>query len=139
MRKLSKRQILDISLYAAICIWAIISIITMIVSAYVIQWQHYLGLFFLAINGYVFYRTHQGGTLFTGLTLLLALFGILSFNVGLLGSSVTWTPFDLQIRLFWGNPVILLLLVVHFILSGRHYAGILTKQYWETFRKTLKQ
>ena len=135
MKKLSKKQVLDLSLYVAICIWAIVSFITMIASNYIIQWQHYLGLFFLLSNGFIFYKNHQLGTLFLGSTLLLGLIGILSFNVGLIGSSVFWTPYDVKIPLFLGNPIILILLILHFILSGRYYVGIVTKNYWKALLK----
>lgn len=138
MKNISIKKLLDLLLYAGICLWAIASISTMIMSDIVIQWQHYLGLIFLSTNGYIFYRTHQGGILFLGLTLFLAMFGILSFNVGLLVYSSTWTPFGLRIPLFWGNPTLLVLLIIHFIISGRYYVGILSKQYWNTFRESLK-
>ena len=107
----------------------------MISSNYIIQWQHYLALFFLVLNVIIFYKHHQFGVLFLGLTLLLGLIGILSFNVGLIGSTMYWTPFEMKIPLFAGNPIILILLILHFILSGRYYVGIVTKQYWKALIK----
>lgn len=126
------RRLLDLSLYIALIIWGVISFTEMIGSSHVIQWQHYLGLLFLAVNGFVFYKSHQAGVLLLGITLLFGLFGVLSFNVGLANISFLWTPFGIKIPLFWGNPIFLVLLILHFIISGRYYTGILTKEYWET-------
>ena len=103
----------------------------MIGSNNIIKWQHYLAFVFIIVNGILFFKQHQLGVLYLGLTLFLSLFGVLSFNVGLLSSSIYWTPFDLKIPIFIGNPIILIWIVLHFILSGRFYIGILTKKYWD--------
>ncbi len=127
---LTKKKTLDYLPFLIVCLSAIISVFTMLSAGYILQWQHYLGFLFLAINGFIFYRQHQFGVLFLGLTLFLGLIGILSFSVGLSGSSIFSYRFDIKIPL--GNPIMWLWLILHFILSGRYYVGIVTKQYWKT-------
>jgi hypothetical protein len=102
MKKFQVKKVLDLLVYVGICIWAVVSVITMATSNYVIQWQHYLGLIFLLFNAVVFYKNHQIGTLFLGVILLLAILGIVSFNVGLVRSSLYWIVFDIKIiPFFW--------------------------------------
>ncbi len=129
--KFLKKTMLDFLPFIIICISAIVSLIVMINSNYIIQWQHYLAIVFLVINGVFFYKHHQLGVLFLGLTILLGLTGVLSFNVGIVGTSAYWTPFGLQIPIFKGNPIFLIWLILHIVLSGRYYVGVITKKYWQ--------
>ena len=133
--KLSTKIVLDLIPFLIICISAVISFFIMLSSNYVVQWQHYLGFVFLLFNGIIFYRHHQLGLLFLGFTLFFGLIGILSFNVGIVGSSLYWTPFGVKIPLFAGNPILLVWLILHFVLSGRYYVGVITKQYWTSLLK----
>ena len=116
----------------AVVIWTIVSLSTMLASNYFIQWQHYLAIFFLIINGLIFYRCHQPAVIFLALTLIHGVFGILSFDVGLITYDVYWSPFNAKIPLFFGNVKVFGLLILHFIISRRYYVGILTVKYWET-------
>ncbi len=134
MTKSKLKHLLDILPFVVLCVWAATSITRMIIDHNLIQWQHYLGILFLIATGVLFKKHHQSGVLFLGVTILLALFCILSFNVGLVQSSFFWTPADNRIPLFWGNPIMLLFLLGHVCLSGRWYFGIATKKYWELYR-----
>ena len=134
MKKVSKKRIFDLSLYIALIIWAIVSFSKRIDLNQAIQWQHHLGFLFLAANGFIFYYNHQLGVFFLTLTLILGVIGILSFNVGLVSFSLFWTPLGIKIPIFFGNPILFGLLILHFILSGRYYIGILTRKYWKTLR-----
>ena len=137
--KLSKRIILDFLPLLILGVSAIISLLIMITSNFIIQWQHYLGIFFLILNGITIYKNHQLGILFLGLTIFFGVVGILSFNVGIIGSSFYWNPFGIKIPLFIGNPIMLILLIIYFILSGRYYVGILTKSYWKKLFESWKR
>jgi hypothetical protein len=45
---------------------------------------------------------------------------------------------DTSAPIFYGQAIFLLWLLIHFIVSGRHYIGILTKEYWQTlFNKSV--
>jgi len=129
--KLNSKQLIDLIPLVLLIVLALISLIEMIAKNYIPQWQHYLGLILLVINILIIIKHHQKGVLFLGLVLILALINIVSFNAGIIGSSLYWTPFSIKIPLFSGNPIILLLLILHFVLSGRFYFGILTNQYWK--------
>jgi hypothetical protein len=46
-------------------------------------------------------------------------------------TTTTWTigrSEDVQLPIFYGQPIFLLWLIIHFIVSGKHYIGILTKK-----------
>ena len=109
---------------------AIILIWTIIKTDIGLLWKHIVGLILLPINYLLIFWRHKVGVLALGLTLLLGLFSILSYN-----PEVTTTTFykpigDINVPFFYGQLSFLLLIVIHFILSGRHYVGILTKKYW---------
>jgi hypothetical protein len=37
---------------------------------------------------------------------------------------------EFQLPIFYGQPIFLMWLLVHFIVSVRHYVGILSKNFW---------
>jgi len=65
--------------------------------------------------------------------LFLGLLGLLSYTPGLTNTTVTLGFNDSRVE-FWGQPIFLLWIAIHFILSGRHYVGILSKKYWQEIR-----
>lgn len=95
-------------------------------------WKHIVGLCFLPIIFLAFWWRHKIGVLVLGLTLVLGLLSLLSYSHSV--TTTTWTigkSEDFQLPIFYGQPIFLLLLIIHFIVSGRHYVGILTKKYWQ--------
>ena len=89
--------------------------------------RHIIGFIAVAITIALFTWKHKIAVLVLGLTILLGLFGVLSlspaihtFSFG--KNSVTFLSFQ---------PIFLLWEVIHIILSGRYYAGILSKEYWK--------
>ncbi|MEO8769805.1 MAG: hypothetical protein ABI402_06965 [Ferruginibacter sp.] len=97
------------------------------------NWKHYLALGCLLLTGILFYKNHQLGTLSLGLLLIIGYFGFLSFSPTLHTISFGIRPRGFFIPFFNGQPIIIILAFVHFVLSGRYYFGILTKKYWQTF------
>jgi hypothetical protein len=73
------------------------------------------------------------GVLFLGLTLIAGLFSILSFSPAISTSYLYKRIGDAEIPLFYGQPIFLLWLFLHFIFSTRQYIGIGTKRYWDNF------
>lgn len=105
------------------------------ISEYAIQWQPYLGLIFLGCNALLFRQNHKQGVIFLGLTIVLGIIGFLAFQVGIVGASIYWTPFGFKIPTFAGNPILLAVFILHFIISNRYYDGVLTKKYWQHIKK----
>lgn len=112
-------------IYTVILLWTIVT------TNIVLQSEHYIGLLFLTLTIIMFVKRHKLGVLFTGLTLILGLFFILSYSgtitINSFGGSLNGHSLgDLKIQ-----AIFLLWLVIHFIVSGRHYVGILTRKYWQ--------
>jgi hypothetical protein len=104
----------------------------------VLQNEHYIGLIFLVITAVLFIIRHKLGVLSLGLTLWLGLINVLSYSAVItfyfFGGSINGhsSP-DIKIQ-----AIFLVWLVIHFIVSGRHYVGIATKQYWKNlFNKSI--
>ena len=117
-----------------VIIYTGISIGTMISTDNILYWQHYLGITFLILNIIVLCKYHQLGIVFFGFTLIIGLFTLVSFDVGLKVDTLHVTA--AMIPIFWGNAMCLLWLTIHLIFSFRYYVGIATKDYW---RKLFKQ
>ena len=50
-----------------------------ITGAYLPQWQHWVALILMVLNGLFYLRSMKTGTLFTGVVLILATFNLLAF------------------------------------------------------------
>jgi hypothetical protein len=101
-----------------------------------LQWKHITGLFFLPIIAFAFWYRHKVGVLTLGFSLLIGLISLLSYSPAITTS--TWfigKTEEGQIPVFYGQPIFLLWLLLHFILSHRHYDGIVTKKYWKDLLK----
>jgi hypothetical protein len=115
-----------LTIYAVILVWTVLSFDTGF------SWKHIVGLIILPINYILFWRRHKLGIIGLGLTLLLGLLSILSYSYSVTTSTFTvGKSEDFQIPVFYGQPIFLLWLLIHFIISGRHYFGIVTKKYWQ--------
>jgi hypothetical protein len=92
--------------------------------------EHYIGLAFLVITAGLFIRRHKMGVLALGLSLILGVFKLLSYSAVItfysLGGSLNGqSSGELKIQ-----PIFLLWLLIYLMVSGRHFVGMLTKQYW---------
>jgi glucan phosphoethanolaminetransferase (alkaline phosphatase superfamily) len=98
-------------------------------------WNHLVGLILLPINYLLFFWRHKIGVLFLGLILIFGLLGILSYNYEI--SVVTvyhGMDTNKNLPLFYGQPIFIVWLTLHFILSFRHYVGIATRKYWNAIK-----
>ena len=132
---------LDFVPFIILIISAIVLVSTVISTDIVFMWKHIIGLCLLSIIFFAFWWRHKIGVLVLGLTLLIGLLSLLSYSPAVTTS--TWTigkNADSQIPIFYGQPIFLLWLLIHFIVSGRHYFGIVTKKYWqELFSKSIEE
>ncbi|HRI22023.1 MAG TPA: hypothetical protein PLA68_13770 [Panacibacter sp.] len=120
-----------LTVYAIILSWTVVSLDRGFL------WKHIVGLFFLPINYFLFWWRHKVGVIGLGLTLLIGLIGLLSYNHSISITKYWIGSGDTSIPIFYGQPIFLLWLLIHFIVSGRHYVGIVTKKYWlELFDKS---
>ncbi|MBL7733098.1 MAG: hypothetical protein JNM88_18145 [Chitinophagaceae bacterium] len=138
---MTKNQIKNLSDFVPLIILTISAIIlvwTIMTTEYVFQWKHIVGLCFLPIIFIAFRLRHKVGVLVSGLTLLLGLVSLLSYSPAVTTTILTFGKNeDSQIPVFYGQPIFLLWLLIHFIVSGRHYVAIATKKYWqEIFSKS---
>ena len=112
--------------YAIRLIWALSTL------GFQIEWPNIAGFILLPIITSLFIWRHQIGVVSLGIFLILGLFGAVSFTPGIsrfgisFGKGEPIVSFDM-----YGNPIYLLFLLIHFLISGRYYVGILTKQYWQ--------
>ena len=132
MTKDKIKNLLDFVPLIILTISAVVLVWTIATTDTVFMWKHIVGLCFLPIIFLAFWWQHKIGVLTLGLTLIIGLLSLLSYSHAVTTS--TWTigkDADSQIPIFYGQPIFLLWLLVHFIISGRHYVGILTKKYWQ--------
>lgn len=104
-----------------------------------ITWRHWVAILLLPVNYYLFRLNHQLGILVLGLILLIGLFGITQYSPGVSISYLYWTPLGAKIPLFYGQPIFLLWIVIHYVISGRYYFGIATKEYWQNLLSVLRK
>lgn len=132
MTKDKIKNLLDFVPLIILTISAIILVWTVVTEDTGLLWKHIVGLCILPIIYLAFRWQHKVGVLVLGLTLILGLLSLLSYSHAVTTS--TWTigkSADSQIPIFYGQPIFLLWLLIHFIVSGRHYVAIATKKYWE--------
>ena len=132
MTKEKIKNLLDFIPLFIIIIYAIILVWTVATSDAAFSWKHIVGLIILPLNLLLFRLGHKIGVLGLGFTLLIGLLSLLSYT-----NSITTTTYfigkseEFHIPIFYGQPIFLLWLLIHFIVSGRHYVGIVTKKYWQ--------
>lgn len=132
MTKDKIKILLDFLPLLILTISAIVLVWTVVTTDTGFLWKHIVGLCFLPVTFLAFLWRHKVGVLVFGLTLVLGLLSFLSYSHSV--TTTTWTigkSEDFQVPIFYGQPIFLLWLIIHFIVSGRHYVGILTKQYWD--------
>jgi hypothetical protein len=130
MKKEKIKRLLDFTPLVILIAYAIVLIWTVSTTDFVLTWRNMVGLIILPLNVIVFWWQHNVGVLLLGLTLILGLLGMLSYVAGLTSTTITLGFNDFNVK-FWGEPMFLLWIMIHFIVSGRYYVGILTKEYWQ--------
>ena len=138
MRKKTLRDLLDFIPLVILTISAILLIIERLKGNILFQWEHIVGLLILPIIYFSFFKLHKLGVVASGITLILGLIGILSFSPTIQISSVMIGG-EAKIYIFYGQPIFLLWLLIHFILSLRLYFGVVTKKYWTEVMEELKK
>ena len=114
-----------LTISAIILVWTVFSTDTVFV------WKHFVGLLLLPINYFLFWWRHKLGVVGLGLTILLGLVSLLSFDHGIVTATYYIGKEEASIPIFHGQPIFLLWFIIHFILSFRHYVGVLTQKYWQ--------
>ena len=137
MTKNKFKYYLDFVPLIILIVCAIILIANVITYKTFFFWRHIIGLIVLSVNIWLFFWRHQIAVLALGLTLFLGLFGAISFSYAI-AITTTYIGKDSKIPIFYGQPIFLLWLLIHFIVSGRYYLGIGTKEYWIELFATLK-
>ncbi len=93
-------------------------------------WKHYIALFILPLNYVLFAYRHRIGVLSLGLTLFIGLFSLLSYSPEVNTTTLYKEVGNGKVPLFYGQPIFIAWIIIHFICSARHYVGIATKRYW---------
>ena len=131
MPKDTIKNLLDFIPLFVLTVYTIIMFWTISTTNIVLQSEHYIGMTFLVITVGLFIVRHKLGVLSLGLTLLLGLFKVLSYSAVIsfhsFGGSINGHSSP-EIKI---QAIFLLWLLVHFIVSGRHYVGIARKKYWQ--------
>jgi hypothetical protein len=138
MTKAKFKFLLDFVPLIVITIYAILLIWKRANGEILFQWKHIVGLIFLVVNYVLFFWRHKIGVLGLGLTLLLGLVSILSFSPVITTTTIHKGSDDDGIPIFYGQLIFLLWILIHFIVSGRHYVGIATRKYWIALSKNFE-
>ncbi len=96
----------------------------------IFAWKHFVGLLLLPINYFLFWWKHKLGVVGLGLTIILGIVCLLSFDQPITTSTITVGK-ELRFPIFYGQSIFLLWFIIHFVLSFRHYVGVLTEKYWQ--------
>ncbi|MEO7312141.1 MAG: hypothetical protein ABIX01_17190 [Chitinophagaceae bacterium] len=93
-------------------------------------WKHIFGFCLLIATAAVVFINHKAGVIMLGLTLLTGLLGLLSFSPEI--TTITAGFGDVPLVKF--QPIFVLWIALHFVLSGRYYVGILNSGYWKELK-----
>ena len=138
MKNEKLKRSLDYIPFLVLLILFAVLVLKISISEYVLQWKHYLGLILISINSFLFYWNHKVGVLALFVVLMTGLTGLISYNVSIETHTFTiGKGAETQVPVFYGQPIFLLWLLLHFILSFRCYDGILSKKYWIKFKEEL--
>ena len=135
MKKNNIKLYLDYIPYIILCVSTFTLIWTISTTNILLVRRHYLGLILLPIVAILFYKKHLFGVLSLGLTLVVGLIGFISYSPSITTFSFGFgNASDWSVDIIKFQPIFLLWLIIHFLLSGRYYVGILSKKYWLNFR-----
>lgn len=126
------KKLLDYLPSIALILSAIVLLMERFSGGVLLQVRHIVGLILLPISFACFFIRHKLGVLATGLVILLGLFGALSFSpaIGTMTFGKTFGDGE-HLPLLYFQPIFLVWLTLHLILSGRYYTGIASKRYWQ--------
>jgi hypothetical protein len=126
------KKFLDFLPLLALLVSAIVLLVPRFSNDILLQKRHITGLVLLPIAFILLFFRHKIGVLVTGLIILLGLFGALSYSPAIstmtFGKSLDEGD---SLPLLYFQPIFLLWLVLHIVVSGRYYTGIASKRYWE--------
>ncbi|RYZ44099.1 MAG: hypothetical protein EOP49_27565 [Sphingobacteriales bacterium] len=126
------RKLLDFIPLVALFVSAIVLLVARFSGDVLLQNRHIVGLALLPLALTLFFFKHKLGILATGLIVLLGLFGALSFSPAISTMTVGKSLGDGDsLSLLYFQPIFLLWLTLHLVLSGRYYTGIASKRYWD--------
>jgi hypothetical protein len=132
MKKYLTKEYLDLIPLAILYLCGINLGTKLFFTEIILVWQHYLAMVLLIICPFLIIKNHQIGVLSIGFLIFAGYWGYLSFSPELYTVSYTFGTEDYQIYLFRGQPIFIVLCIIHLIFSHRFYFGILTKKYWRT-------
>lgn len=92
-------------------------------------WNHIAGLIILPSIYLVFWWRHKTGVVTLGFAIILGVLGVISYSYSLVTVGYFVRVSNTELR-FICQPIFLLWLAIHLIVSNRHYRGVWTKQYW---------
>jgi len=131
MSKDKFKYLLDLVPLIILTVYTIILVWTVATTNIIFSYEHYIGLTLLLTTAGIFIKQHKLGVLSLGLTLLLGLFKVLSYSPVIsyyvVGGSINGHSSS-KIKI---QAIFLLWLLIHIIVSRRHYLGIATKKYWQ--------
>lgn len=97
-----------------------------------LQTEHIIGLVLLLLPVCVIFIYHKLGVICLGALMVLGLFGIISYSPAISTMSLSKKISDtVDITFFYCQPIFLLWISIHLIISWRYYRCILTKRYWQ--------
>lgn len=101
--------------------------------------KHYFGFGAIGINYLIISWRHRLGVIVLGIIILLGLIGILSFDFQIVTTTYFIRIFGIEIPVFYGQPIFILWIFVHLVISYRYYINIWTKSYWQELLNEFKK
>jgi hypothetical protein len=126
MKKLLKSGILDFIPLVILIGYAINLVVVVSTTDLSFQKVHYAGLSLVLVATVIFFINHKLGVIFLGATILIGLVGFAS-----LSPAVNTTTLSISGAGISFQAIFLLWAIIHAIISGRHYVGIATADYWD--------
>lgn len=132
MQKNKIKKLADYIPLVILAVSAFALIRAVMVNDLIIRGKHIAGLCIVPLCFLVFLYNHRIGVLVLALSLLTGLAGLISYSPYLSVTTIMFGKSETSaVPVFKGQPIFLLWLLIHFIVSGRHYVGILTREYWK--------
>lgn len=93
--------------------------------------KHYLGFTAILLITYVFLLNFNLGRVFFGFVILIGLFGGIALTPELHTTFLRFNFGQITVPIFYGQPIFLIWLILHLLLSYKIYYGMLSKNYWK--------